>query len=52
MKPKAPKAQKTPHFSVLFFSKSTRGIARGDSAKKHARGFNKVFLYLGEIHIF
>jgi len=31
-KSKAPKAPKTPHFSVVFFPESTRGIARGDSA--------------------
>jgi len=31
-RPEGPKGPKGPHFSVVFFSESTRGIARGDSA--------------------
>ena len=43
IKPKSPKAPKTPHFSVVFFSESTRGIARGHREKKAHACFQQKF---------
>ena len=40
---KAPKTPKTPHFSVVFFSESTRGIARGHLEKKARACFQSKF---------